>query len=165
MKAAVLAAPVLVAVTAALAACAGIQSKGAPGPAPQAGPLAAPVNLSIRSVRTFKARLGHVRTTAPAIRLGDSRLQFSLATNSCTPVGVSAHAEARTLRLRLRPNPDACEDVLRVLDVVVTLSRPVLRTNALTRVAVTYAPLHAACSTAACRRPRAELLPLVWLRI
>lgn len=165
MKAALAAAPVLVAVTVAMSACAGTHSRGEPGPVPQAGPLPTPVSLSIRSVRTLETHLRHGKTP-PAIRLGDSRLQFLLATSSCSPVGVSAHAEARTLSLRLRPNHEFCEQVLRVVDVVVTLSRPVLHTNAITRVAVTYAPSHVACRAAGtCRRSRPELLPLVWPRI
>lgn len=128
----------------------------------------APVDLSIRSVRTLEAHLPEIRERKKplAIRLDGSSLRFLLATSSCRPVGVSAHARARTLRLRLRPNHDACAQLLRFVDVVVTLSRPVLRTNAITRVAVTYAPLHVACPAAGtCRRPRPELLPLIYPRI
>ena len=169
MKSAFLVVLVLVALTVAASACGGVRATGEPGPAPQAGPLAAPVSLSIRSVRTLKAHLADVRQARKArvaIRLDDSRLRFLLATSSCNPVGVSAHAEARTLRLRLRPDHDFCEQVLRLVDVVVTLSRPVLRSNALTRVAVTYAPLHVACSAGAtCRRPRPVRLRLIWPRI
>jgi hypothetical protein len=164
------AAPSLVAFTLAVSGCAGTRVRGEPAPSgpPQAAPLAAPVSLSIRSVRALKAHL-EVRKWGPtpaAIRLGDSRLRFLLATGSCRPVGVSAHALGRTLRLRLRPNHDFCEQVLRVVDVLVTLSRPVLHTAAITRVAVTYAPLHLACREArTCRRPRARVLPLVRPRI
>jgi hypothetical protein len=168
MRATVIAAPALVAVTVAVSACASVHSYGEPGSAPQGGPLPAPLSLSIRSVRTLKAHLPDLRhgRKMPAIRLGDRQLRFLLATSSCNPVGVFAHAQARTLSLRLRPNHDFCAQVLRVLDVVVTLSRPVLHTNAITRVAVTYAPLHIACvATGTCRRPRPELLPLIWPRI
>lgn len=160
--------PILLAVTVAVSACASGHATGEPGPAPQVGPLTAPVRLSIRSVRTLQVhvKVRRLGKTPAAIRLDDSRLRFLLATSSCSPVGVSAYAEARTLRLRLRPNHDFCEQVLRVVDVVVTLSRPVFRTNALTRVAVTYAPLHVACrSGGTCRRPRPELLPLIWPRV
>lgn len=165
-----LAAPLLVAVTVAASGCAGTHVRGEPGPPgpPQAAPLAAPVSLSIRSVRTLKARLDVRKLGArpAAVRLGDSRLRFLLATSSCSPVGVSARALGRTLRLRLRPNHDFCEQVLRVVDVLVTLSRPVLHTDAITRVALTYAPLHIACREAGtCRRPRARVLPLIWPRI
>jgi hypothetical protein len=165
-----LTAPLLVVVTVAASGCAGTQVRGEPGPSgpPHAAPLAAPVSLSIRSVRTLKAHLEVRRLGArpAAIRLGDSRLRFLLATSSCRPVGVSAHALGRTLRLRLRPNHDFCEQVLRAVDVLVTLSRPVLHTDAITRVAVTYAPLHLACREAGtCRRPRARLLRLVRPRI
>src|SRR5438094_192596 len=130
MKAAVVAVPVLLAVTVVVSACASVHAKGEPGPAPQAGPLTAPVRLSIRSVRTLRAHVKprRLEKTPAAIRLDGSRLRFLLATSSCSPVGVSAHAEARTLRLRLRPSHDFCEQVLRVVDVVVTLSRLVLRT-------------------------------------
>jgi hypothetical protein len=170
MKSAAVAAPLLVAVTAAMSACASTQARESPGSsaAPQAPPLVAPVSLSISSVRTLSAHLKvrKLGKTPVAIRLGDSQLQFLLATSSCSPVGVSAHARARTLRLRLRPNHDFCEQVLRVVDVVVTLSQPVLHSNAITRVALTYAPLHTACRVGGtCRRPRPELLPLIWPRI
>jgi hypothetical protein len=165
-----LAAPLLVAVTMAASSCAGTQVRGEPGPAgpPLAAPLAAPVSLAIRSVHTLKAHLQVRKLGArpAAIRLGDSQLRFLLATSSCRPVGVAAHALGRTLRLRLRPNHAFCEQVLRVVDVLVTLSRPVLHTNAITRVAVIYAPLHAACRKAwTCRRPRGRVLPLIWPRI
>jgi hypothetical protein len=152
----VLAAAVVLAVAVVVSACAGVHGRGEPGPAPQAGPLPAPVSLSIRSVRTLRAHLPEIRgrKKPPAIRLDDSSLRFLLPTSSCSPVGVSAHAESRTLSLRLRPNHDFCAQVLRVVDVVVTLSRPVLRTNAITRVHVTYAPL-----------PRPEVLSLVYPQI
>lgn len=171
MKRALAAVPVLAALTVGATACGGTQGRAAPGPsgAPQAPPLSAPVSLSIRSVSTSGAHAAEVRQwrkTPVAIRLGDSRLRFLLTTSSCRPVGVSAQATARTLRLRLRPNADACEDIIRFVDVVVTLSRPVLRTDAITRVAVTYAPLHVACPGAGvCRRPQPERLPLIWPRI
>ena len=169
MKAAILAAPVLVAGTVAISACGSAHAKGEPGPAPQSGPLTAPVSLSILSVRSRTAHATEVRqwrNRPAAIWLGDSRLRFVLTTNSCRPVGVSAHAQARTLRLRLRPNSNGCALIARFVDVVVTLSRPVLRTPAITRVAVTYAPLHLACPTAGtCRRSQPQLLPLARLRI
>jgi hypothetical protein len=156
MKPAMVAALSFVASSIAVLACASA-SWAKPGP------------LSITSVRIVKPHPAEIRqrhTRPAAIWLGASRLRFLLATSSCTPVGVSAHVRARTLRLRLRPNHHFCAQVLRFVDVVVTLSRPVLRTPAIRWVAVTYAPLHVACRSAGtCRRPRAELLPLVRFRL
>jgi hypothetical protein len=99
-------------------------------------------SLSIRSAssrQAYPSEVRHVRSGRPkAVRLDEYRLRFPLSGNGCKPVGISAHIESKTLRLRLRPAHHGCTLPAIFYEVTVTLSRPELRASNVTQVAVRY---------------------------